>query len=97
MYIQISCEISIEHPSVDSLRSPNNIAENAVVFSRVGTHCSTHQTKLELRFLLARLQEALYEDLPESIKFVVYHDFSGLSLIEEVNFWRPPKTIISYE
>ena len=24
----------------------------------------------------------------------IYHHFSGLSFIAEVNFWRPPKTII---
>ena len=31
---------------------------------RVGTHNSTHQCKLPLTFLLAQLQEALYEYLP---------------------------------
>ena len=31
----------------------------------------------------------------ESIKFEVYHHFSGLSFIAEVNFWRPPKTVVS--
>ena len=25
----------------------------------------------------------------------VYHHFSGLSFIAEVNFWRPPKTVVS--
>ena len=44
-----------------------------------------------LTFLLTRLQEALYEDLSVySVKFEVYHHFSGLSFIVEVNFWRPP-------
>ena len=47
-------------------------------------------TNFRLTFLLNRLQEALYEDLPE-----VYHHFSGLSFIAEVNFWSPPKTIVS--
>ena len=31
----------------------------------------------------------------KSIKFEVYHHFSGLSFIEEVYFWRPLKTVIS--
>ena len=53
-------------------------------------------TNFRLTFLLTRLQEALYEDLPvQSIKFEVYHHFSGLSFIAEVNFWRPPKTVVS--
>ena len=43
----------------------------------------------------AELQEALYENLPvKSIKFEVYHQFSGLSFIEEVNFWRALKTVV---
>ena len=52
-------------------------------------------TNFRLTFLLARLEEALYEDLPvyieHQIKFEVYHHFSGLSFIDEVNFWCPPK------
>ena len=53
-------------------------------------------TNFRLTFLLTRLQEALYEDLPVwSIKFDVYHHFSGLCFIVEVNFWRPPKTVYS--
>ena len=53
-------------------------------------------TNFRLTFLLARFEEALYEDLPvESIKFEVYHHFSGLSFKAEVNFWRPTKTVIS--
>ena len=36
-------------------------------------------TNFRLTFLLTRLQEAVYEDLPvESIKFEDYHNFSGL-------------------
>ena len=31
---------------------------------KVGMHCSTHNTNFRLTFLLTRLQEALYEDLP---------------------------------
>ena len=53
-------------------------------------------TNFLLTFLLARLEEALYEDLPvQSIKFEVYHHFSGLSFKVEVSFWRPTKTIVS--
>ena len=45
-------------------------------------------TNFRLTFLLTRLQEALYEDLAVySIKFEVYHHFSGL--LAEVNFWHP--------
>ena len=29
------------------------------------------------------------------IKFEVYHHFSGLWFIAEVNYWHPPKTIVS--
>ena len=29
--------------------------------------------------------------------FEVYHHFSGLSFIAEVNFWHPPKTFDSYD
>ena len=40
---------------------------------------SPTNTNFRLTFLLTRLQEALYEDLAvESIKFEVYHHFSGL-------------------
>ena len=40
--------------------------------------------------------EALYEDLHvQSIKFEVYHHFSGLSFIVEVNFWHPLITVVS--
>ena len=47
-------------------------------------------TNFWLTFLLIRLQEALYEDLAVwSIKFEVYHPFSGLNFVAEVNFWRP--------
>ena len=28
-------------------------------------------------------------------KFEVCHHFSGLYFIAEVNFWRPPKTVVS--
>ena len=53
-------------------------------------------TNFRLTFLLTRLLEALYEDIPAwSIKFEVYHNFSGLSFIAEVNFWRLLKTVIS--
>ena len=31
----------------------------------------------------------------KSIKIEVYHQFSGLCFIAEVNFWRPPKTVVS--
>ena len=49
-----------------------------------------NNTNFRLTFLLTRLQEALYEDLAvKSIKFEVYHHFSGLSFIAKVNFWRP--------
>ena len=54
-------------------------------------------TNFRLTIVLAQLQEALYEDLPVSIKFEVYYHFSGLSLIAEVNFWHPPKTVVSYD
>ena len=48
-----------------------------------------------LTFLLTRLQEALYEDLPvKSLKFEVYHNFSGLCFIAEVNLWLPSKTVM---
>ena len=30
-----------------------------------------------------------------SIKFKVYHHFSGLSFMMEVNFWRSLKTVVS--
>ena len=40
----------------------------------------------QIPFLLTRLQEALFE---------VYHHFSGLSFVAEVNFWRPLKTVVS--
>ena len=53
-------------------------------------------TNFRLTFLLTRLQEALYEDLPaRNIKFEVYHHFSGLCFIVEVNFLHPPKTVDS--
>ena len=53
-------------------------------------------TNFHLTFLLNRLQEAIYEDLPiQSIKFEVYDHFSGLSFIAEVNFWHPPITVDS--
>ena len=53
-------------------------------------------TNFRLTFLLIRLEEALYEDLPvESIKFEVYRHFSGLSFKAEVNFWHPTKTVVS--
>ena len=49
-----------------------------------------------ITFLLIRLLEALYEDLPvQKIKFEVYHHFSGLSFIAEVNFWCPLKKVVS--
>ena len=54
-------------------------------------------TNFRLTFLLTLLQEALYENLPVSIKFEVYHHFSGLSFIAEVNFWPPLKIIVSYD
>ena len=28
-------------------------------------------------------------------EFEVYHHFSGLCFVAEVNFWRPPKTVNS--
>ena len=57
---------------------------------KVGTHRSTINTNFRLRFLLTRLQEALYEDLPvENIKFEVNHHFSGLSFLAEVSFGSP--------
>ena len=31
----------------------------------------------------------------ESIKFKVYHHFSGLSFLAKVNFCHPPKTVVS--
>ena len=58
---------------------------------KITRECST---KFWLTFLLTRLQEALYEDLPV-FKFEVYHHFSALSFIAEVNFWCPPKTVVS--
>ena len=40
---------------------------------------SPTNTNFRLTFLLTRLQESLYEDLAvKSIKFEVYHHFSGL-------------------
>ena len=49
----------------------------------------------QITFLLTQLLEALYEDLPvQSIKFEVYHHFSGLSFMAEVSFWRPLKTVV---
>ena len=51
-------------------------------------------TNFRLTFLLSRLQEALYEDLPV-FKFEVYHHFSGLSFIAEVNFLCQPKIAVS--
>ena len=47
--------------------------------------------------VLILIQEALYEDLTVyvDIKFEVYHHFSDLSFIAEVNFWRPLKTVVS--
>ena len=40
---------------------------------------SPTNTNFRLTFLLTQLQEALYEDLAvQSIKFEVYHHFSGL-------------------
>ena len=49
-------------------------------------------TNFQLTLLLTQLQEALYEDLTLwSIKFAVYHLFSSLSSIAEVNFWCPAK------
>ena len=57
---------------------------------------SPTNTNFRLTFLLTRLQEALYEDLAvSSIKFEVYHHFSGLYFLPEVNFWRPWKTVNS--
>ena len=67
------------------------VSESAVALS---ISPSTHQYKLSV--LLTRLLEALYEDLPVySIKFEVYHHFSGLSFLAKVSFWRPLKTFIS--
>ena len=49
-----------------------------------------------ITFLLTQLLEALYEDLHvQSIKLEVYHHFSGLSFIVEVNFWHPLITVVS--
>ena len=31
----------------------------------------------------------------QSIKFEVYHHFSGLCFIVEDNFWHPPRSVIS--
>ena len=31
------------------------------------------------------------------IKFEVYYHFSGISFISEVNFWRPPITVDSFD
>ena len=45
-------------------------------------------TNFRLMCLLTQLLEAFYEDL------LVYHHFSGLSFISEVNFWHPLKTVI---
>ena len=54
------------------------------------------QTNFQLTFLLTRLQEALYEDLAVySIKFEVYHHFSGVQLLAEINFWCPLKIVNS--
>ena len=64
----------------------------------VGLACTAPPTNpnFRLAFLLIRLQEAFYEDLPVlSIKFEVYYHFSGLNFIAEVNFWHPRKTVIS--
>ena len=53
-------------------------------------------TNFRFTFLLIRLQETLYEDLSvQSIKFEIYHHFSCLCFIAEVNFWHSPKTVIS--
>ena len=66
------------------------------LYVRLACTAPATNTDFRLTFLLTRLQEALYEDLPVwSIKFEVYHHFSGLSFIEEVNFWCPPKTVVS--
>ena len=55
----------------------------------------TH-TNFWLTFLLIGLQEALYEDLSVlSIKFEVYHYFSGLKFVAEVNVWHPFKNVVS--
>ena len=52
-------------------------------------------TKFRLTFLLTRLQEALYEDLTvKSIKFEVYHLFSGLSFISKFNFLSRLKQLL---
>ena len=49
-----------------------------------------------LTFLPTRLLEALYEDLPvESIKFEVYHYYSGLIFMEQVSFWLPLEKFLS--
>ena len=53
---------------------------------------SPTNSNFRLNYLLTRLQEALYEDLPvKSIKFEVYHQFSGLCFIAEVKFLAPVK------
>ena len=38
-------------------------------------------------------EEGAAHYLIQSIKFEVYHHFSGLSFIAEVNFWGPLKTV----
>ena len=53
-------------------------------------------TNFWLTFLLTQIEKSLYEELPvQIIKFEVYHNFSGLNFIAEVNFWRLPKTVDS--
>ena len=48
-------------------------------------HPAPHtNTNFQITFLLTRLLEALYEDLPVEH---LYHHFFGLSFIAEVGFW----------
>ena len=69
------------------LKCPSNFFDHIIHIREYGSTLyvglaraiSPTNTNFRLTFLLTRLQEALYEDLAvESIKFEVYHHFSGL-------------------
>ena len=64
MYQLIFCELIREYSST--------------LYVGLARDVSPTNTNFRLTFLLTRLQEALYEDLAEYIKFEVYHHFSGL-------------------
>ena len=69
-------------------REPGIRECGTTLYVRLACAVPPTNTNFRLTVLLTRFQEAL-------IKFEVFHHFSGLCFIAELNLWRPPKTVDS--